>query len=362
MNEIVEDWTTHLPDIEPEGETPAQTKPKSELPTICDAHSFVAEPKTLPLEIVEGILHQGSKLVLGGGSKSFKTWCLLDMAIAVATGSKWLGFNTRPGRVLYINFEIQPAFFSQRITSVTSAKGIKLQPGQLDIWNLRGYAADFETLVPQIETRTAEAGYALIILDPIYKLYGQFTDENNAGDIAKLLRSIEQLAVRTSAAVAFGAHFSKGNQSQKESIDRISGSGVFARDPDSLLILTRHEEDDAFTVEATLRNLKPMASFCVRWQFPLMRPDYELDPAKLKQVAGRKREHDPKKLLRAIAHTSKENPISIAAWATAGNIPRQTLTDYMPEMRIKKWVQTVGAGNTARQYITNEGKAFINQE
>lgn len=38
-----------------------------------------------------------------------------------------------------------------------------------------------------------------------------------------------RLTVETGAGVAFGSHFSKGNQIQKESIDRISGSGVFAR-------------------------------------------------------------------------------------------------------------------------------------
>jgi predicted transcriptional regulator len=87
----------------------------------------------------------------------------------------------------------------------------------------------------------------------------------------------------------------------------------------------------------------------------------DLDPAKLKQVAGRKKEHDPKKLLTAIAQTTRENPISVSAWATAGNVPRQTLTDYLPEMRRNKWIETTGEGNTARQFITNEGKAFINE-
>ena len=58
-----------------------------------------------------------------------------------------------------------------------------------------------------------------------------------------MLNEIEALAVETGAAVAFGAHYSKGNQAGKEVIDRIGGSGVFARDPDSILNFTRHEEE-----------------------------------------------------------------------------------------------------------------------
>src|ERR1051325_5990145 len=46
-----------------------------------------------------------------------------------------------------------------------------------------------------------------------------------------------------SAAVALAGHFTKGNASAKEAIDRISGSGVFARDPDKekSAVKTYHE-------------------------------------------------------------------------------------------------------------------------
>ena len=122
----------------------------------------------------------------------------------------------------------------------------------------------------------------LIIIDPIYKLLG-LRDENKAGDIASLLNEIEALAVETGAAVAFGAHYSKGNQAGKEVIDRIGGSGVFARDPDSILNFTKHEENDCFTVDATLRNHPPIKPFVVRWEYPLMCADATLNPSELKQ-------------------------------------------------------------------------------
>src|SRR5581483_10844775 len=151
---------------------------------------------------------------------------------------------------------------------------------------------NYLTLLPQIQDAAKAAGFALIVVDPVYKLYGG-ADENKAADVAGLLNGFESLSVHTGAATAFGAHFSKGNQSAKESIDRISGSGVFARDPDSLLIMTRHQEDDCFTVESTLRNFPQVEPFVVRWEYPLMRPDTQLDPAKLKKVKGRTRLHQP---------------------------------------------------------------------
>jgi hypothetical protein len=272
--------------------------PKPELPAIVDAAEFIATALIEPPKLIAGILHQGSKLVVGGGSKSFKTWTLLDAALSVSHGVPWLGRETEKGPVLFLNFEIQKWSIQRRIAAIADAKRIRIEPGQLAIMNLRGRAAHYGTLLPQIKA-AAIGKYSMIVLDPIYKLYGG-TDENSAGDVAKLLNALEDLACTTGAAIAFGAHFSKGNQAGKESIDRISGSGVFARDPDSLLVLTRHEEDDAFTVEATLRNFEPLAPFVVRWDYPLMVPDAELDPAKLKQAGGRKPMHSPDDLLRLL--------------------------------------------------------------
>jgi hypothetical protein len=160
------------------------------------------------------------------------------------------------------------------------------------VWNLRGHVADWAKLQSQIATDT----YALIVIDPTYKLLFN-RDENKAGDIASLMNELETVATRTGAAVAFGAHYSKGNQSQKESIDRIGGSGVFARDPDSILNFTRHEENDCFTVDATLRNHPPIQQFVVRWEYPLMCIDSLLDPDRLKQAGAAVKQYHSTELL-----------------------------------------------------------------
>jgi hypothetical protein len=271
-------------------------EPADDLPPIINADDFISEPIEPPAELIEGILHKGSKLAFGGSSKSFKTWSLLDVAISVAAGKEWLGRATAQGKVLFVNFEIQKYAWQGRLLSVKKAKGVAGKIGLLEVWNLRGHAAGFKRLIPKIIARCRAENFALIILDPIYKLYGN-TDENSAGNVALLLNELERLATETGAAIAFGAHFAKGNAAGKEAIDRISGSGVFARDPDSLLIFTKHETDDAFTVEPILRNFAPVAPFAVRWQFPLMQPADDLDPARLKQIGGRPAKHRPDDLL-----------------------------------------------------------------
>lgn len=254
------------------------------LPAIVSAEEMCAEPEGEPPELVKGVLHQGAKLMLGGGSKSFKTWCLLDLAISVATGKPWWGMATVKAPVLYCNFELAPWSFRKRIGKVKVAKEVQKCP-DLMVWNLRGHAADIAELVPQFITQTAGQKIGLIVLDPIYKCLGE-RDENANGEVADLLNQVEAVAVRTGAAIAFGHHFSKGNQAEKESRDRVSGAGAWARDPDALITLTPHEEEGAFVVDFTLRNHEPKKSTVVRWKAPCMEVSPGLDPSALKR-AGR---------------------------------------------------------------------------
>jgi hypothetical protein len=84
-----------------------------------------------------------------------------------------------------------------------------------------------------------------------------------------------------------------------------------------------------------------------------------------KPGAGRKREHDPRKLLAAIVDRTAENPISVPAWAHAADLKRQSLQTYLPELRTKGWIRTTGEGNCARQYPTSErrqaAQAFLQE-
>jgi RecA-family ATPase len=58
-----------------------------DLPSMEDAAELISKLIDLPADVIQGILHRGAKMVLGGGSKTFKTWTLIDLAISVATGT-----------------------------------------------------------------------------------------------------------------------------------------------------------------------------------------------------------------------------------------------------------------------------------
>ena len=98
-------------------------------------------------------------------------------------------------------------------------------------------------------------------------------------------------------------------------------------------MFTKHEQADAFTVEVTVRNFKPVAPFVVRWQRPLMRPDESLDPARLKLAGGRPKRHTVEALLRLLGDQS----LGTAEWQklaqTESGMPKSTFYSLLAEVR-----------------------------
>lgn len=258
------------------------SKGRSELPPILGWDDFIgAEQTKLPDELVAGVLHRGAKLMIAGGSKSFKTWVLLHLGLSVAAGVPWWGARVVQGDVLYVNMELMREFCEVRVRSIKTAMKVESVPG-FHSWHLRGYARDFVDLLPHFIARAARGQYSLIILDPVYKILGE-RDENANGEVAQLLNEFESLAVRTGAAIAYGHHHSKGNQSDKDAKDRSSGAGAWTRDPDALVDLTPHEEDEHFTATFTLRNHAPKSPMVIRWEFPVMSIAPGMDPTALRK-------------------------------------------------------------------------------
>ncbi|MEM7384482.1 MAG: AAA family ATPase [Verrucomicrobiota bacterium] len=286
-----------VPLVEPGDATSASgtEKPsKPTLPEIVGWKDLDARKISKPPVLIEGLVHKGEKVTLTGGSKACKSWSGLDLALSVATGGDFWGRQAQETEVLFCNFELQEYWVRQRIRKICEAKGIDSCP-KLDVWNLRGFSADFTQLIPMIIERVKERDYGLICLDPAYKLMSG-RDECATKDIGDFVNALEKLAVQTSAAVFLTHHHTKGNQAQKEAIDRFSGSGIFARDPDVLIDMTQHEQPDCYVVSLTLRNLPPTEPWVVEWQAPLMvRTDF--NPEDVKRAANQKPKKQPAEII-----------------------------------------------------------------
>lgn len=190
----------------------------------------------LAAPLIDGVLRQGHKMLLAGPSKAGKSFSLIELCIAIAEGASWFGWPCTQGRVLYVNLELDRASCLHRFKDVYQALGIPAKHlANIDIWNLRGRSVPMDKLAPKLIRRASKKDYIAIVIDPIYKVITG--DENSADQMANFCNQFDKVCTELGVAVIYCHHHSKGSQGSKRSMDRASGSGVFARDPDALLDL-----------------------------------------------------------------------------------------------------------------------------
>ena len=211
--------------------------------------------------LIDGVLRQGHKMLIAGPSKAGKSFLQIEMCIAIAEGRSWLGWGCTKGRVMYVNLELDRASCLHRFQDVYDALG--WEPRNLrniDIWNLRGKSVPMDKLAPKLIRRAAKKEYIAIVIDPIYKVITG--DENSADQMANFCNQFDKVCTELGCAVIYCHHHSKGAQGGKRSMDRASGSGVFARDPDALLDLIELETTDDLMKQQEDR---AVCNACMAW-------------------------------------------------------------------------------------------------
>lgn len=211
--------------------------------------------------LIDGVLRQGHKMLIAGPSKAGKSFLQIEMCIAIAEGRSWLGWGCTKGRVMYVNLELDAASCLHRFRDVYDALG--WEPRNLrniDIWNLRGKSVPMDKLAPKLIRRAAKKDYIAIVIDPIYKVITG--DENSADQMANFCNQFDKVCTELGCAVIYCHHHSKGAQGGKRSMDRASGSGVFARDPDALLDLIELETTDDLMKQQEDR---AVCNACMAW-------------------------------------------------------------------------------------------------
>ena len=251
-----------------------------ELPGMTPLADFAESPPEQPEELITGVLRRGHKMLISGSSKAGKSFLLMELCIALAEGQKWLGFHCKQSKVLYVNLEIDPASCVNRFLKIYKALGVTPKHmNEIIIWNLRGHAVPLDQLVPKLIRRVRDMRLDAIIIDPIYKVITG--DENSASDMAAFCNQFDRICTETSCSVIYCHHHSKGAQGAKRAMDRASGSGVFARDPDAQLDIIELELTEevqnwvaergasAWRLEGSLREFKNFKPVDFWFEYPI---------------------------------------------------------------------------------------------
>jgi len=207
------------------------------LMSMAEAFKDIKPPKWL----IEGCLTEGAVGFIAGQPKSFKSWCGLDMALSVSTGSDFLDYFRvmEPGPVLYIQEEDPVITLKDRAMKIWRGKRVdKLKMnGKTVVWEpSKGDAVDFNpdiaVYIKQGVTISEESWqiwmddvlaegwygkpYKLVVIDTLMMTAGD-VDENRAQQMTtKVFKPLKLLAAKHSVAIQVVHHMRKGKNENGE--------------------------------------------------------------------------------------------------------------------------------------------------
>jgi hypothetical protein len=243
---------------------------------------LVEKYKTPRRQIVKGLIRQGEVVNIVATPKMRKSFLAMQLGISVANGVPFLGFDTVQGPVLIVDCELHRDDLAARLRDMQRATSLSLD--NIQYISLRGQLTDIHALRRELAKLT---GYALFILDPMYKLLPAGTDENSNSDMTSVFIAMDAITTDTGSTVVNIHHGTKGNQNHKSAVDMGAGAGSQGRSADVAIALKQHEERDVVVMQASTRSQRPIDDVCLAFNYPLWSVAHDRNPNDL-AVAGKK--------------------------------------------------------------------------
>ena len=196
--------------------------------------------------LIEDFWENDSVGVIGAPSKSFKSTFALNLACAVATGKPFDGRKVKQGAVLIIQGENNLSMEQHKIYAVTGCD----TPPPI-------YFVDDNITMEQVyrlENDIRELGVKLLIIDPMYLLFGS-GDINRHQDIVERLEMLTRLSKNTGCAVMLIHHSRKLERGAKITTSDMYGSAFIEGWYESMILLQR-KSNNSSTMTTYFRNHK----------------------------------------------------------------------------------------------------------
>ncbi|MCC5984325.1 MAG: AAA family ATPase [Rhodobacteraceae bacterium] len=188
--------------------------------------------------VVKGWLDRGAVSVVYGEANVGKSFWAIDLAHHVFEGIPWGGNRVAQGGVLYVAAE-GGAMFDNRM--VARKARFWVLPSQVTLSGKRSDAGALAEMVRHLVS--VQGPYHLIIFDTLARVMGG-ADENNAPDIAALMRSIDHIRQTT------GAHCMLIHHSGKDAAKGARGHSSLRAAVDTEIVLSKDDAGDR-TARAT---------------------------------------------------------------------------------------------------------------
>jgi hypothetical protein len=263
---------------------------------------FLEEPVPSEIWTVEGIWSYDAHGLIAGEPKTFKSFVATDLAVSVASGTKFLGHFEVPevGPVILIQEENTVAMMKDRLEKISAARGLfgraNLNGSELELeaaqelpiylMNNQRFNLTEEDHLVLLENWIKEIKPRLIVLDPIY-LMVPGVDENSAVAMTPVLRDLLTLKQKYDVGILIVHHYNKPRSDEdRHPGNRISGTNVFYRWFESALYLSKGQTPGSVVMVPEHRGAAPVGAIHLDFDIGEMGElDYHVD-VEVKRESG----------------------------------------------------------------------------
>jgi len=192
--------------------------------------------------LIDTLVPAESRVVIIGPPKQGKSYLALQMAMAVAAGTPFMGAHTTQGRVLYLQFDTPPPLWHERINDVLQC-GIEIHPNL----HFNRPAREHRRMNLMTEARQSEVRRLLdtfdpsmVILDVLRKVHNR--RENESDDMKLVFDVLNDLFAGRALVIVHHTH--KLNQDPKaprpDPSNASRGSSAVTGEVDAIWLLWRN--------------------------------------------------------------------------------------------------------------------------
>lgn len=234
------------------GRYPVPEQPKPVDPKVSD-HSFKSFMAVRrPIEwLVPGLIGQGAINVWAGLQESRKSWLLLDLAVAVATGTTWLGkYPCGRGKVIIIDQERPGDEMKRRLNALVRGRDLQIEDvegylipkADLD----PGFKLNQESSFLAFEQLIADVKPNLILLDSLKTIQtGDIKDSNSMQPLFEKFKALRQ-KYKTAFVILHHENnraYEMIREKQNVTAETIEGSSSIKQVPEGIVVARNFDDE-----------------------------------------------------------------------------------------------------------------------
>jgi len=200
--------------------------------------------------VVKGLFSPCSVSLVCGAGGSKKTYSMIDLVVAVASGKEWLGFDvSEPTTTLFVDEESGPRRFAHRVCATGRAHEA---PADLPLYyiSLAGFDLTSTDGQDKLQELINKSGARLVILDALVDIMAG-GDENAVSDVQPIFGGLRRIAELTQSAIVVIHHTNRTGEYR--------GSSALKGAVDIMLMVTSAGNESIITFKTEkARDIEPV--------------------------------------------------------------------------------------------------------